>query len=195
MIKTLKQLEKNLGYKCYDDTFCLAIDTATKSGIAFVCIFRGKLKIYTYLLGIPALPKDMEDKSEKYVEHLEKFYTLISENLIPKVTTDHDIYIHRFLVLENSFLKMNVVTFGFLRALQGIVFALLRPHFHRPKIIFPTTARKMVGFQSHLGKGAKPKDKKKEIMKWISNIIEEPVKDDNIADALLLAFAGLKKEN
>jgi hypothetical protein len=30
-------------------------------------------------------------------------------------------------------------------------------------------------------------------MTFISNIIKEPVEDDNVADALLLAFVGIKK--
>ena len=60
-------------------------------------------------------------------------------------------------------------------------------------IIFPTSARKLVGFKSALPKGSKSKDKKKEIMSFISNIVDEEVKDDNCADAIMLAFAGLKE--
>lgn len=192
MIKNLKKLEKNLGFKLYDNVFCLAIDTATKSGVASIYINKGKLSIGTYLLKIPALPKDMESKAEKYQEHLSLFVKLVDAELIAKLP----FYVEEkaILILENSFLKMNVVTFGFLRALQGILYAKLCDKFGIIKIIFPTTARKIVGFQSKLGKGAKPKDKKKEIMKWIGNVVEEIIVDDNIADALLLAFAGLKRD-
>jgi len=191
MIKTLKQLEKNLGFKVKNNIFCLAIDTATKSGIAIVIINKNKVQIKTGILKLPTLPKEIEDTSEKYEAHLESLYKLIKEELIPQVEKRYED--NTLLILENSFLKMNVVTFGFLRALQGIYFALLHPYFKTFRIIFPIAARKAVGFESRLGKGAKPKDKKKEIMKWISNVVEEAIDDDNKADALLLAFAGLKQ--
>lgn len=190
MIKSLKKLEHNLGFKLYDNIFCLAIDTATKSGIAMVYINKGKLQIETFTLKLPALSKDIESKSEKYQEHLASFVKLIDKELIHRFNSK---CLHSLLVLENSFLKMNVITFGFLRALQGILYGKLYDKFTEIKIIFPITARKLVGFESHLPKKSKPKDKKKEIMKWISNVVEEEIQDDNIADALLLAFAGLKK--
>jgi len=191
MIKSLKKLEKNLGFKLRDNVFCLAIDTATKSGIVSIYISKGKLHIKSCTLKLPVLPKELEDKAEKYEQHLSSFVKLIGEELIPGFLP-LEMGENSLLVLENSFLKMNVVTFGFLRALQGILYAKLCNRFNEVKIIFPVTARKEVGFKSLLPKGSTSSNKKKEIMKWISNIVEEPVQDDNISDALLLAFAGLK---
>lgn len=193
MITNLKRLERNLGFKLKNDVFCLAIDTATKSGIAMIEIIKNKIQIETFILKLPALSKDIDSKAEKYEEHLELFYNLIQDELVSRIERREFKSGLKLLILENSFLKMNVVTFGFLRALQGIAYVKLRPYFNRPMIIFPTTVRKIVGFTSRLGKGTKSKDKKKEIMKWISNIVEEEIKDDNIADALLLCFAGLKQ--
>jgi len=190
MITSLKKLEKNIGFKLYDDVFCLAVDTATKSGLAIVSIRNKQVKISTSLLVLPTPPKDVESKADKYESHLASFVQIIDKEIIAKLPRDIN---NSILVLENSFLSMNVVTFGFLRALQGIVYAKLCDKFTVTKILFPVTARNLVGFQSKLPKGSKPKDKKKEIMKFISNIIEEPIKDDNCADALLLAFAGLKQ--
>jgi len=192
MIGNLSKLERNLGFKLRENSFCLAIDTATKSGIAAVWILKNRVSIKTDIMKLPAISKDLEDKAEKYEAHLRAFVEIIDSQLwpsyIPADKNKRDL-----LVLENSFLKMNVVTFGFLRALQGILYAKLGKEFKEVKIIFPTTARKMVGFESQLPRGTKPKDKKKEIMKWIGNVVEETITDDNIADALLLAFAGLKE--
>jgi Holliday junction resolvasome RuvABC endonuclease subunit len=190
MIKSLKKLERNLGFKLKSNVFCLAVDTATKSGIAMIDITNGKLLVKTYLLELPKLSKDSESKAEKYQEHLAEFVKLIDKDLIhslPKFDKNKSL-----LILENSFLKVNVVTFGFLRALQGIIYAKLCDKFGEIKIIFPITARNLVGFESHLPKKSKGKEKKQEIMKWIGNVVEEPIKDDNIADAMLLCFAGLK---
>jgi hypothetical protein len=194
MIKSLTKLQKNLGFKLQDNVFCLAIDTATKSGVAIIYTNQ-KLVIKTDLIRIPEINKEIEEKAEVYEAKLRAFYHEIRAlKSTLQVGLDNNVKKYRrILVLENSFLKMNVVTFGFLRALQGIIYAELITLFDEVKIIFPVTARKLVGFESRLGKGTKPKDKKKEIMRWISNIVEEEITDDNIADALLLCFAGLKK--
>jgi hypothetical protein len=193
MINDFVKLQKNLGFKLQDNIFCLAIDTATKSGITFISIIKGKLKIETFVIKLPALPKDMESKAEKYEEHLKMFYQLILDELVTKIQKTDFKKGKKLLVLENSFLKMNIVTFGILRAYQGIAYATLKPYFNEVKIIFPITARKLVGFESRLPKGTKGKEKKAEICKWISNVVEEEITEDNCADSLLLAFAGLKK--
>ena len=191
MIKTLKRLERNLGIKLQDNVFCLAVDTATKSGIAMIEINKGKLSITNYTIQLPKLSEDSETKAEKYEEHLSSFCDLVDNEIIKKLPNyDKE---NSTLCLENSFLKMNVVTFGFLRALQGIVYAKLRERFNKKIIVYPISARNLVNFKSILPRGTKSKDKKKEIMKFISNIVEEEIKDDNCADALLLAFAALKK--
>lgn len=191
---SIKRLEKNLGYKIKKNIFVLAVDTATTSGIALVNIDVKNVKIDTLLLKIPSVAKDSEDKADAYeqklnacleiVKDFKEEYGMNKENL-EKLNT--------LLVLENSFLKMNVVTFGFLRALQGIFYAELAPLFKNTRVIFPTTARNLVGFHSTLPRGTKGKDKKKEIMNWISNVVEYKLKNDNEADALLLALAGLKE--
>ena len=195
MINSLKKLEKNLGYKIRDNVFCLAIDTATKSGIASIYINGKNVVIKTNLIEIPKIDKDIDDKADVYEAKLRGFLNeirLLKQLVKTGLENNQKKYI-KLLILENSFLKMNVVTFGFLRALQGIIYAELNDIFDEVKIIFPITARKLVGFQSTLPKGSKGKDKKKEIIRWISKVVEEQIDDDNIADALLLAFAGLKK--
>ena len=85
MIKSLKKLERNLGFKLKSNVFCLAIDTATKSGIAMIDITNGKLLVKTYLLTLPKLSKDSESKAEKYQEHLSEFVKLIDKELIPSL--------------------------------------------------------------------------------------------------------------
>jgi Holliday junction resolvasome RuvABC endonuclease subunit len=188
MIKTLKELERGLGYKVIDNITCVAIDTASKSGIAIIQINKGKLKIETFVLKLPALDSRLEEKTEKYEQHLRDFSELFQKELMNKLTVKNEL-----LVLEQSFLTINPVTFGLLRAMQGILYEKFKEKFIKIKLFFPVTARKEVGFHSQLPKGTKTKDKKKEIMKWISNVIKEEVEDDNIADALLLGFAALKK--
>jgi Holliday junction resolvasome RuvABC endonuclease subunit len=98
------------------------------------------------------------------------------------------------LVLENSFLSFNPVTFGLLRMLCGIIFSELFDNFESIKIIFPLSARKNVGFKSELKKGTKSKEKKQEIINFVNNIFNITETSDDICDAVILALNGLKDE-
>jgi hypothetical protein len=89
---------------------------------------------------------------------------------------------------------VNVVTFGLLRMLAGIVFAELFDNFEQIKIIFPMSARKNIGFKSQLKRGVKRTEKKQEIINFINAIFDTQIKDDNQVDALILALNGLKEE-
>ena len=97
------------------------------------------------------------------------------------------------LVLENSFLSFSPWTYGYLKGFMGIIYAVLFDNFKEIKIIFPTAARKKVGFQSKLKRGTKSKEKKQEIMTWVSNVIGKEITNDNEADAVVLALAGCIK--
>ena len=98
------------------------------------------------------------------------------------------------LVLENSFLGCNPVTFGLLRMLCGIIFAELFDNFEKIKIIFPMSARKNIRFKSQLKRGTKRQEKKKELIDFINNIFGTKETDDNICDALILALNGIKED-
>lgn len=197
MITNLKQLEHNLGYKVYDNITCLGVDTATTTGLALITISKGKVKIQTQSFKLPVLPRKIADqleKAEKYEKAMENGLILIR-----KYIGEQKIESPSILVLEQSFLLIigkkviNPETFGYLRSLGGVYYSELYNSFDTVKIYLATVARKLSGFHSNLPKGSEREDKKKEICEWISNVIKEPVTDDNIADALMLVFAGIKK--
>ena len=98
------------------------------------------------------------------------------------------------LVLENSFLSFNPVTFGLLRMLCGIIFSELFDYFEKIKIIFPMSARKNIGFKSQLKKGIKSKEKKQELIDFVNNIFGTTETSDDITDSIILAICGLKEE-
>ena len=187
----LAKLQKNLGYKIKKNIYCLGVDTASTTGIAIVKVSNKYVDINTSIIKIPSIPrkiKDQLEKAEKYEIAMEGLL-----NSIRNFTKDIKVPSKSMLILEQSFLSINPVTFGFLRCCQGIFYSELYDYFSAIKIWLPTTVRKMVGFKSSLPKGTKSKDKKKEIMNWVSNVIEEKILDDNISDALVLTFAGLKQ--
>lgn len=186
---SIKKLEKNLGLKIKKNVYCLGIDTASKSGIAIIIVGTEKVTIDSRVIKIPTLPKDTVDKSERYEESLEGILMIIRD-LKKKIKKSEG----NILVLENSFLSFSPWTYGYLKSFMGIIYAELYDLFDNIHIVFPTAARKLVGFQSSLKRGTKSKEKKQEIMTWISKVIESEINEDNEADAIVLALAGLVKE-
>lgn len=193
MIKLpLKKLEKNLGFKLQKNVMCLGVDTASTTGLAVISTYKDKVVIDTYSFKLPSIPKKLADqmiKAEKYEQAMDSALTLIRDYKREKLEEKE----HAILVLEQSFLSVNPETFGYLRSLQGIFYAELYGLFDTIKIYLATTARKLVGFHSLLPRGTKTQDKKKEIMNWVSKKLGTKIEDDNIADAIILALAGLKE--
>ena len=185
----LSKIEKSIGFKLKHNTFVLGFDTATTTGIAKIVTTNTKLMIDTSIIKIPSIPNDTEDKAVKYEECLGMLLLMMREfrDSIPQKNK------HSILVLENSYLGFNAYTYGYLKACLGIVYANLYDCFEDVKIIFPLSARKLVGFKSTLPKGTKSKIKKQEIIDWVNTIMGLKIKDDNMADAVILALAGLKE--
>jgi Holliday junction resolvasome RuvABC endonuclease subunit len=197
MIKiTKKRLEKNLGYKIRNNVICLGVDTATTTGLALINVKNETVKIeYTHFT-LPSIPKKIADqmvKAEKYEQAMDSALQLIRSYKNTLVLKSPSI-----LILEQSFLMffgrraINPETYGYLRSLGGVYYSELYDQFDEIKFYLPTVARKLAGFHSMLPKGTKTPEKKKEIMNWISNVIQSKIETDDDADALMLCFAGLK---
>jgi len=187
----LKDIEKRLGFKLKRNTYCIGVDTASITGLAMLETIGEKLIVKTSIFKLPTIKKS-EELSNKFVEKLEFMLRSIrdfkaKEFGCKKATKT-------VLVLENSFLGCNPVTFGLLRMLCGIIFSELFDYFEEIKIIFPMSARKEIGFKSQLKKGTKREAKKKELITFINNIFGTEEKDDNIIDAIILALNGLKEK-
>jgi len=193
MIKlSLKKLEQKLGFKLRKNTMGLGVDTASITGLALISVIGSKVIINYSIFQLPKIPKkiaDQMEKAEKYEQAMDS-----ALNLIRDYKNQITVKAPSILVLEQSFLSINPETFGYLRSLQGIFYSELYDSFDVIKIYLATVARKLVGFHSVLPRGTKSTEKKKEIMQFISKIIDIEIKDDNIADAILLALAGLKEE-
>ena len=192
MIKlSLKKLEQKLGFKLRKNTMCLGVDTASTTGLALISVIGSKVIINYSIFQLPKIPKkiaDQMEKAEKYEQAMDS-----ALNLIRDYKNQITVKAPSILVLEQSFLSINPETFGYLRSLQGVFYSELYDSFDVIKIYLATVARKLVGFHSVLPRGTKSTEKKKEIMQFISKIIDTEIKDDNIADAILLALAGLKE--
>jgi hypothetical protein len=180
-----------LGFKLKRNAYTLGVDTASITGLAILETDKKTLQIKTSTFKLPVVKKT-EELSDKFVEKLEFMLRTIRDFKKQEFTKKKAN--KTILVLENSFMGVNVVTFGLLRMLAGIVFAELFDNFEEIKIIFPMSARKNVGFKSQLKRGAKRTEKKQEIINFINAIFDTQIKDDNQVDALILALNGLKEE-
>ena len=200
MIYKIKDIEKRLGFKLRRNTYVVGVDTASITGLAILETDKKSLKIKTSIFKLPVVKKT-DELSDKFVEKLE--FMLRSIRDFKKNEFGQKKANKTVLVLENSFMGCNVVTFGLLRMLCGIIFAELFDNFEEIKIIFPMSARKNIGFKSEIKrvKGATNKEKtqsrknkKQELIDFINNIFKTEETDDNIVDAIILALNGLKEE-
>jgi len=200
MIYKIKDIEKRLGFKLRRNTYVVGVDTASITGLAILETDKKSLKIKTFIFKLPVVKKT-DELSDKFVEKLE--FMLRSIRDFKKNEFGQKKANKTVLVLENSFMGCNVVTFGLLRMLCGIIFAELFDNFEEIKIIFPMSARKNIGFKSEIKrvKGATNKEKtqsrknkKQELIDFINNIFKTEETDDNIVDAIILALNGLKEE-
>jgi hypothetical protein len=195
----IEDIEKRLGFKLKKNTYTLGIDTASITGLAILETDNKMLRIKTSIFKLPEVKKS-DELSDKFVEKLE--FMLRSIRDFKQKEFGSKKANKTVLVLENSFLSLNPVTFGLLRMLCGIIFAELFDNFEEIKIIFPMSARKEIGFKSEIkkvkGLTAKEKvqvrkDKKQELIDFINNIFGTKETDDNIVDSIILALNGLKE--
>ena len=208
----IKDIEQKLGFNLKKDTYCIGVDTASTTGLAILETDKKLLRVTTSTFKLPDVKKE-DELSDKFVEQLEFMLRNIRD--FKKKEFGNKKASKTVLVLENSFLSLNPVTFGLLRMLCGIIFAELFDNFETIKIIFPLAARKNVGYKSEI-KRAKSlptdeeptkemikqhnkekvqarKDKKLEIVNFVNNIFGTKETSDDITDAIILALNGLKE--
>lgn len=197
----IRDIEKRLGFKLRRNAYVVGVDTASTTGLAILETDNKMLRIKTSIFKLP-LVKKTDELSDKFVEKLE--FMLRSIRDFKKNEFGQKKANKTILILENSFMGCNVVTFGLLRMLCGIIFAELFDNFEKIKIIFPMSARKEIGFKSEIKrvKGAtnkektqSRKDKKQELIDFINKIFGTSETSDDITDAIILALNGLKEKS
>jgi len=192
----ITDIEKKLGFKLKKNVYATGVDLASVTGLCIAETNNKTLSIKTSIFKLPTINKD-EEFADKYVEKLESMLNYVREFKKTLKSKNKSI-----LILEQSFLGFffnkkqifaNAVTFGLLRAMQGICFAELFDVFEQIKIPLATTARKEIGFKSQLKRGTKREEKKKEIVNFINNVFGTQETSDDICDSIILAICGLKE--
>ena len=97
------------------------------------------------------------------------------------------------LVIEDCFFGNNVKTLKALARHGILVYERFRNIANNSSFQLPTQARNLINFKKS-GKSIKGTKLKKEIMTYINNALDIDIKDNDIADAIVLALSGLVKE-
>ncbi len=122
------------------------------------------------------------DSVDLFVEQLEDFKRIINQ----KYKLDKSI-------IEDCFFGKNVKTLKSLARFSILIYDRFRNMAKTSMLILPMSARNKVGFKKS-GKGIKGKYLKKEIMNYINGLLGTKIKDDDIADSVVLALCGLIEE-
>ena len=194
---SIKKLERNLGKRIKKNVYCVGVDTASQTGVCFLTVSDKEAHFEWELFKLPTLPtkvKNQMEKAEKYELVLDGAVNSIRELKAKCKKSDNGT-----LILEQSFLLHNPETFGVLRALGGVFYTELYDFFPVIKFILPSEVRKIVGYTSPLAvrcpkeiKKTKYSQMKKEcIVKWVNNVLGTEMTSNDLADATILALAGV----
>jgi len=162
----ISDLEKKLNKKILPYKQILGLDIATRTGWATVKTTNQKL-----ILDYGFLEAKTQDPYAKLNQYVEYFNTLINHN-------DE-------IIIEDCFFGINVVTLKLLARLEGIAYCVAQEKGckKQPRLINASSARKIIG--------AKGNAKKPEVAQWIEDTLNIKLKDNDAADAIILAFNGV----
>ena len=163
----IKDLQNKLQKSILRNIKSLGIDISTqKTGWALITTKSTKLYIKTGILNL----KD-KDIYIRYNKSIEYFNKLIKSDYI--------------VVIENSFLGFNPQVFGKLSKIEGMIYAVcrLKKPFVNTKVMGASEARKNLGILGNC--------KKKDIQIWLKNTLDINIENEDIADAIVLAFNGI----
>jgi Holliday junction resolvasome RuvABC endonuclease subunit len=163
----LSSVEKRLGKRLHDDTSCVGLDTASRSGWCKIVTDRKNDKIY---LDYGYIKVDTKDMYFKLDELIKIFQQLIS-------TWNCKI------VIEDVFFGRNVNTLKVLTRIGTICYTLARLKAHHTEFIMAVSARAKLGLKTNV--------KKEVVHKQFTELLKIDIKDIDIIDAIVLALGGL----
>jgi len=96
-------------------------------------------------------------------------------------------------IIEDCFMGNNVKTLKSLARFSILVYDKFKGISTKTKLVLPTRARNLINFKKS-DKSIKGSKLKKEIMNYINYALSIDIKDNDIADAIVLALSGLVVE-
>lgn len=179
----LSNIETWIGKNLKRNTIVIGWDVAMReTGIAVMRTTNNSL-ILEQTLKI-SVPKNIKllDSIDLFLSQLQNFKNKISKQY--KIDKN---------VIEDCFFLRNVNTLKALARFGVLIYTNFKDVSKETIFIMPTTARSRIEFKKS-GKGIKGKYLKKEIMNYINGLLGTKIKDNDIADAVVLALCGLIEE-
>lgn len=189
----LKTVEERLGKELKKNTISLGVDPSVHStGLALIRTTEDYLIIDHFeKLTIPKEVKG-EDAIDLFTEQMDNYKNKLSQKYKIDITIVEDCFLQISPKIGGK-MGFFVTTLKALRAHGILSYDRLKRVSRVTKFKYPKSARKIVGFNSGKLKGTLLK---KEIIKFINLIfdLELKMKENDIADALMLASVGLIKD-
>ena len=181
----LQTVEDFLEVKLAPNKIVIGWDVSMRStGIAVIRTSASYLTVE--ILDKILIPKSVNDKDalDLFIDQVDNFARKISQT-----------YKIDYNVIEDCFFGSNVRTLKALARHSALVYDRFRGLSRIQYFILPTKARNLVNFKKS-SKQIKGQALKKEIVEYINNTLglELKMKDQDIADACVLALAGLREE-
>lgn len=178
----LETVEALLGISLYENMVSMGFDTSVHStGIAIIRTTADSLILDT--IHKITIPKEVigNDALDLFIEQLDSFKEKVSRTYKVDVA-----------IIEDCFFGKNVNTLKALARHGILVYDRFKRIAKESKFVMPKDARSRINFKKSSPK-IKGHQLKKEIIEYINNILdlELKVKDNDIADAIVLALAGL----
>jgi len=176
----LERISTLTGSALLKNTTVLGSDTSVHStGLAVVRSTEDSVIVdLTHIIQVPKDAQDL-DAINIFADQLEDFKrSVIGKHKIDK------------LIIEDTFFSQNVNVLKKLTRHGVLVYDRFRSVVKSAELMMPTSARNRIGFKASIPKLPSPK-LKKEIMKYIGDLLNIEVTQNDIGDALVLALAGL----
>jgi len=191
MAKYYKKIKKEtvetfLGIELKSNTISIGFDVSVHStGIAIIKTTDNYVTI-DEICKI-TIPKNVKgtDAMDLFIEQLNKFTQRISQTYKLDIS-----------IIEDCFMGNNVFTLKALARQSVLVYDRFRGISRHQELMLPTVARSRINFKKS-DKKIKGQALKKEIVEYINTALDielKKTKEQDIADALVLALAGLREE-
>lgn len=176
----ISRLESKLGKLISKNKIVLGWDVSTHS-TGFALIRTTNKYLIIERVGKITVPKlnSINELIDLFLSQIREIKSEINKHFVLDIN-----------IIEDCFLKFNVDTLKKLARFGCLLYVVFKDMSKQQKFLYAVSARKIIGFHKKKGKG----NIKKQVIEYLNNLFEVKIKDDDVADAIVLALAGLINE-
>jgi Holliday junction resolvasome RuvABC endonuclease subunit len=178
----ISKIENKLGKNLKRNTLVIGFDSSQHStGISIIKTSNTNLIIEK--LHLIKVSKDITkmDAIDLFIDQLDDFKTSLSGK-----------YYFDKVPIENIYVGFNPQTGVYLARIGILVYDRFRKISKQTYLIYPSTARKLIGFKKS-DKKSKGKKLKEELIGYVNKILGLKIESEDIADSIILSLSALVK--